>query len=341
MRLVLATPHVLVSRAVPVKREEVERLALAFRAAVQNPARDPRPAGKRLYDLLIAPLEAELAGSKAGRIIFSLDGPLRYAPMAALWDGGRFLAERYPSGLFTRSTVDKLGLPRPEGPVLVRALGASVGRPGFPPLPGVPDELAAVVREGPSPESPPGGAPAAAGGQPGGAPGAPAEGVLEGRRYLDSEFGLDALVESLASGAPVVHIASHFRLVPASPADTALLLGDGETLSLEEIWGNVDLDFGSLDLLTLSACDTASGAARRADGAEVESFGETVQTRGAAAVIASLWKVNDASTAALMREFYRLRYVEGLGKAEALRGAQLAVMKGGGAPASSGDAAPS
>jgi CHAT domain-containing protein len=61
--------------------------------------------------------------------------------------------------------------------------------------------------------------------------------------------------------------------------------------------------------------------------------GEIVQRAGALAVLASLWPVNDLSTAELMREFYRQRYVDGKNKAEALRGAQLAVMRDGAASA--------
>jgi CHAT domain-containing protein len=133
-------------------------------------------------------------------------------------------------------------------------------------------------------------------------------------------------------------VASHFLLSPGSLANTELLLGDGTTLNLRDIRRDPALDFAGLDLLALSACDTASGGSGGA-GSEVESFGEIVQARGARAGLASLWPVDDVSTAGLMREFYRLRYVEGEGKAEALRGAQLSLMKAG-APAAAAPAAP-
>jgi CHAT domain-containing protein len=152
------------------------------------------------------------------------------------------------------------------------------------------------------------------------------EGVLEGEILLDSAFTRKSFSDSLSSQAPVVHVASHFLLVPGSVSDTSLLLGDGSSLSLRDIRRDPSLDFKGLDLLTLSACETASGG-RTGDGREVESFGEIVQRRGASSVMASLWKVDDLSTARLMREFYLLRYVEGWGKAEALQGAQLAIMK--------------
>jgi CHAT domain-containing protein len=121
-------------------------------------------------------------------------------------------------------------------------------------------------------------------------------------------------------------VASHFRLDPASLENTVLLLGDGGRLSLREISSAADLDFRGLDLLTLSACDTASGA-RGGEGREVESPGEAVQRAGASAVLATLMPVDDLAAPELMREFYRLRYSEGRDKAEALRGAQLLVMR--------------
>jgi CHAT domain-containing protein len=78
-----------------------------------------------------------------------------------------------------------------------------------------------------------------------------------------------------------------------------------------------------------SACDTASGGAAT-DGREVESFGVLAQRQGAKAVLASLWPVADASTRQLMQEFYRLRGEgEGMTKAEALRRAQLELLRGG------------
>jgi CHAT domain-containing protein len=178
---------------------------------------------------------------------------------------------------------------------------------GLPALPGVRAEIEAVVGSGGSP------------------------GVLSGEGTLDAAFDRAALARGLGAGAPVVHVASHFVLDPASLEGSFLVLGDGGALSLREIRESPDLDFGGLDLLTLSACETGAGSGARRDGREVESLGEIVQRAGASAVLASLLRVDDASAPALMREFYRLRYVEGLGKAESLRGAQLSVMRGEGA----------
>ncbi|MDR3152681.1 MAG: tetratricopeptide repeat protein, partial [Deltaproteobacteria bacterium] len=140
--LMLVTPHALVSLESPVGRDDLGRLAEEFRAALRNPAADPRPAGKKLYDAVFAPLEPELEAAGAKTVMLSLDGALRYVPMAALWDGERWLAEKYPTALYTLSTADKLRTPPPEGPASARALGVTAAWRGFPALPGVAAEIA-------------------------------------------------------------------------------------------------------------------------------------------------------------------------------------------------------
>jgi CHAT domain-containing protein len=83
------------------------------------------------------------------------------------------------------------------------------------------------------------------------------------------------------------------------------------------------------DLLTLSACDTGmTGSA--SNGREIDGLGTTAQLKGAKSVISSLWEVNDESTGRLMSDFYK-KWAEGGGKltkVEALRDAQLSLLKG-------------
>jgi hypothetical protein len=120
------------------------------------------------------------------------------------------------------------------------------------------------------------------------------------------------------------HIASHFSVKPRDGTIRFSLLGEGQLL-----WMQLKkLRFSGVDLLTLSACDTASGG-KDADGREVESFAELAQRQGAGAVMATLWPVADKSTPRLMSLFYRERQAaDGLSKAEALRRAQLALLRG-------------
>jgi CHAT domain-containing protein len=203
--LTLVTADGLTVREVPVKDGELSGLALSFHRELQDPSRDPRVKAGRLYDLLIRPLEEDLSSAKAERLSFSLDGDLRYVPVAALWDGEKWLCERYPLSLFTNSTVDSLKKTQGgSGKATARALGTTAAWPPFKALQGVATEARAIIR---TPDSP--------------------GGVLEGEILLDQAFTREAFSESLASRSPVVHVASHFQLVPGNAADTSLLLGDG------------------------------------------------------------------------------------------------------------------
>lgn len=94
---------------------------------------------------------------------------------------------------------------------------------------------------------------------------------------------------------------------------------------------NLGLRFRQVDLLTLSACNTALGGGTNENGREIEGFGALAQTQGAGAVLATLWPVADRSTAPFMHRFYTTRQAgSGMSKAEALRQAQLAMIEGTG-----------
>jgi CHAT domain-containing protein len=182
-------------------------------------------------------------------------------------------------------------------------MGVSRAHENFPALPGVVAELNSIVL---GPES--------------------SGGVLRGLVYLDGAFTRETL-RSLRREWPVVHIASHFNFQPGSGAGSFLLLGDGSRLTLAELRASNNL-FGDVDVLTLSACNTAVGDTR-SDGKEVESFASLAQRQGAKSVIASLWPVSDASTSELMRAFYALHESNpSVPKIDALRQAQLRLMRG-------------
>jgi CHAT domain-containing protein len=109
-----------------------------------------------------------------------------------------------------------------------------------------------------------------------------------------------------------------------------LLLGTGERLSLEAFRTDGALKFEQADFLALSACETALSA-KDASGVEIESMAEIAQGAGARAVLASLWRVADSSTAELMIGFYKGRSNGAVTKGEALRQAQLALIARGAA----------
>lgn len=271
---------------------EVHRRVLALRAAIDERSAAWRPHAEALHALLLGPVWPALAGSGVRRLILSPDGVLRHLPFALLHDGERHLVER-----FALTVAAGPAAPRPPSPApRIAAFGLTrrIGR--HPALPGVQAEIAALVRDAAQPD-----------------------GLLPGEAWLDAAFTAEALRRALAASSPVLHIASHFVLRTARHEDSYLLLGDGTRLTLAELAG---LDFGGVELLFLSACDTAT-----ARGA-LDGLGALARRRGAGAVIATLWPVRDHGSAALALDFYRHRFVEGRDAATALALAQRAVLGG-------------
>jgi CHAT domain-containing protein len=148
--------------------------------------------------------------------------------------------------------------------------------------------------------------------------------ALPGEGYADGAFTESRLRAVLANAVDysVLHIGSHFSLRPGNTLRSFLVLGDGTRMSLESIR---QLSFSSIDLVTLSACQTGLGGAIGDDGREIEGFSTIVQQRGARQVVASLWEVEDRSTATLMRGLYHALATNGDDGAAALRQAQLAL----------------
>jgi CHAT domain-containing protein len=139
-------------------------------------------------------------------------------------------------------------------------------------------------------------------------------------------FTKAAMLAALKQKRPLVHISSHFSFRPGDEGRSFLLLGDGTAMTLEEMKKHLGL-FSGVELLTLSACNTA--AQQEGNGREIDGFAELAQRLGAASVMATLWPVADNSTPWLMREFYQSRQSgQGLSKAEAFRRAQLALLNG-------------
>lgn len=288
------------ARQAPAAALELNRKIEVFRRALRNPGLRPQVLGQELYEMLIAPIAADLARANARTLMLSLDGTLRYIPFAALYDGERYLVERYGLVIYTEVARENLAArPSPRRSIAGLALTHAIG--DFDALPAVKAELEAIVKQGES-------------------------GVIPGELRFDEEFDMQHIRRALAKGYPLLHIASHFVFSPGTEANSFLLLGDGDRLTLSRIKAE-KLDFRQLDLITLSACETGLGGGRNAQGEEIEGFGALAQKLGAKGVIATLWPVADESTGLLMQHFYRGREEGNLTKAEALRQAQLALIR--------------
>jgi len=296
IQIILTDAKQQIAREAPLGETSLYPKLVAYRKALEDPRLDPRPLGQELYQSLIAPIEADIKDSKT--LMLSLDGALRYIPFSTLYDGKQYLVERYQLSIYTAAAKEKLAATaNPQW--RISGLGVTQAHTGFSALPGVKAELAGIVgKDG-----------------------------IPGEAHLDQAFTATQMQTSLKQGNPVLHLASHFQFTPGTEADSYLLLGDGQHLSLRDIRQG-DYPFGQLDLLTLSACATAMHGGQESNGKEVEGFGALAQNKGAKAVLATLWPIADASTAQLMQALYRSRQQQHLNKAEALRQAQLSLLSG-------------
>jgi CHAT domain-containing protein len=298
VNFLLTTPGVQLARNVKIKTQDLNRQVAELNRLLRDPKADPLPAAQALYKLLLAPVEQDLQQAGAKTVMLSLDGVLRYLPFGVLHDGQRYALQRWNLPIYTSVVRERL---RETANANWQAAGLGVTRKhgNFDPLPAVRTEMSSIIRTG-------------------------ATGVLPGEVHLDEAFTAQRLKDVSQRRFPVVHVASHFQFSPGTEINSFLLLGDGTQLTLGDI-RTQNYRFDDVDLLTLSACDTGLGGGRDQRGREIEGFGVIAQQQGAKAVLATLWKVADSSTATLMGDMYRRRTQSGLSKIEALRQAQMAM----------------
>ena len=284
-------------RRYTTKKSQAE-LETAFRQAknVIRPAAFPRdrlPPLQQIYDWLIRPAEADLTASGIKTLVFVLDGYLRNLPMAVLHDGQKFLVEKYNIAL---APGLQLLAPKPLSQVKLKVFTAALSeaRQGFPALPGVTQEVQQIAAQ------------------------------MPGSGLLNQEFVSGRLHDRIkALSYPIVHLATHGQF-SSNAADTFIVTWD-EKVNVKEFDRLLRVRTGEnqqpIELLVLSACETASGDSRAALGLA----GAAIRS-GARSTAATLWQVNDESTAIFMTEFYRQLAAKST-KAEALRNAQLTLLR--------------
>lgn len=292
VRIVAQQANVATVHDMDIDERQLARQIARLRHSAQHPGRDARSDARALYRLLLEPVAPAL--KRARTLTVAPGGVLRYLPFAMLHDGRQWLVQRLPVKLSYSAGVDSTAAPVARTASLA-LFGQSQASGELPALPFVRSELLAVHAAG------------------------------QGRRvpsktYLDQQFTAAALEQALPVNS-TVHIASHFVLRSGLGRDSYLLMGDGAQLSLAEL-GAARFRFDGLDLLTLSACETAVPAGTDDSGRELEGLAWLARQRGARHVLASLWRVSDQSTATLMGNFYKA-LAAGASKAQALRAAQL------------------
>jgi CHAT domain-containing protein len=251
-----------------------------------------RPA-QRIYQWIIAPLEPALAEARVDTLVFVPDGPLRSIPMGALHDGQQFLISRFALAITPGVT---LTAPRPleRRDLRLLAFGVTDAVQGFPALPEVEEELRAVSE------------------------------TFPGTTLLNAQFSLASLEQRLKTERfSILHIASHGEF-GGTVDKTFLLTFDGRvTLDrLDQLVGLFKYRDTPLELLTLSACDTAEGDDRAALGLA----GVAIKA-GARSAVATLWNINDRASARLIADFYRELRAPGTSRALALQRAQVRLLE--------------
>lgn len=282
--------------ATTIARSELNDILKEARRSLRRTVLDEErlPLFQKVYDWLVRPAESDLAASGIKTLVFALDGFLKNLPMAALHDGQQYLVEKYSVALTpSLQLLQPQALTRQQIKVLVG--GLSEARQNFPPLPGVESEVKQIQSE------------------------LPAE-VL-----LNQQFTSTAVQSQIkAAPFPVVHLATHGQF--SSEADETFILTWDERIDVKELGGFLQAreqsDRKPIELLVLSACQTASGDNRAALGLA----GVAVRS-GARSTLATLWSVDDQSTSDLMVEFYQALAQPQVTKAQALRDAQLALLK--------------
>ena len=282
-----------------VSQTEVENTLLNLQKALREPdrLRDVQVLSQQVYRWLIAPFEKELDG-KIQTLVFVLDGVLQNIPIAVLYDGKQYLAERYATAVTPGLRL--FGSKPFSRPFEALVTGISEERrireQDFTALNYVQNEWKAIQSVAPSE-------------------------ALFNAKFTKTNFEEELNTRPFS----VVHIATHGQF-SSDPEGTFILLWD-RVLNVRELDNLLRptnrLESEIVDLLVLSACETAAGDKR----ASLGLAGVAVRT-GARSTLATLWQVNDESTAALMGLFYqKLSENPAIAKAEALRQAQLELWK--------------
>mgnify|MGYP002784285509 CR=1 FL=1 len=279
-----------------VSQPEIETTLDQLRQELEKPFTTPesKQLGQMVYNWLIQPITADLASQAPKTLVFVLDGALRNVPMAALYTGQEYLIERYSIGL---APGLQLINPKPLQQQKLQAIAAGLTeeRHGFTALVNVNTELKEIQTEIPS------------------------------QVLLNQSFTSSALRSQVQSVSfPIVHLATHGQF--SSNADETFILAWDKPIRVNELSAllrdRTNAQDRAIELLVLSACETAAGDKRAVLGLA----GLAVQA-GARSTLASLWSLDDESGAKFIGQFYHQLATTQVSKAEALRQAQLTLIR--------------
>lgn len=293
LELLVSLPSGLRQVVVSVPAEAITREARAFRLALEDRRTTAYLThGTQLYDWLIRPVAAALEAEHITTLVFVPDGALRTIPMAPLFDGKDYLINKFALAIIPGLTLTD-ARPLNRGKMKLLSAGLSESVQGFPPLPSVAKELTAIQH------------------------------LYGGTMMMNDQFLVGKMQEDLKKEPfTILHIASH-GTVEKDVKKSFILAYDGKITMdrLSELVGVLQFREAPLELLTLSACETAAGDDRAALGLA----GVAIKA-GARSAVATLWPVDDDATAKLIQEFYTQLQDPGVSKAVALQRAQVKIL---------------
>ncbi|HIK27395.1 MAG: CHAT domain-containing protein [Oscillatoriaceae bacterium SKW80] len=281
-------------------RETVKKSVIALREQIVMPHISSEPKlqaeSQKLYQLLLKNLEPVWQANKINTLVFSMGTGLRSLPIAALHDGKQYLIEKYSLAL-----IPSFGLTDTRYVDIRKQSILAMGAAEFedinqPPLPAVPVEISTILRT-------------------------PWQGIF----LLNEDFTLEKFWSvNRQQRFGIIHLATHAQFNRGN-VNQSFIQFRNSRLSLDRV-AEAAQKLGwpkppPVEMLVLSACETALG-----DEPELGFAGLAVQA-GVKTALASLWRVDDVATMALMSEFYRQLSQTPI-KAEALRQAQLGMLRG-------------
>jgi CHAT domain-containing protein/tetratricopeptide (TPR) repeat protein len=284
------------------KTDKIEKTLEQLQRYLREPDRinNVKSLSIQLYQWLISPLEKDLINQPIKTLVFVLDGSLRNIPMGVIYDdkNHQYLIQKYAIALAPGlQLIESTALERKTLDVL--AVGISkqreIGGRKFAELKNVATELQQIKKM-----------------------------ISSSKELIDQNF-TKKNIQTQIQQIPytVVHIASHGEF--SSNADKTFILSWEELLKVRDFDQLLRLrsqsESRAVELLVLSACQTASGDKRAALGLA----GIAVKA-GTRSTVATLWSVDDESTTEFMIRFYQELANMKLNKSEALRRAQIAIL---------------
>jgi CHAT domain-containing protein len=271
-----------------VTAQELEKILkdLRFNLVIRS-RRDFFPPAQAVYTWLIKPLERDLQAHQVKTLIFGLEGAFRNVPLAALYDGQKYLIENYAIAL-TPSLQLLAPDPLSRTNLNTLAAGLTQGSENFAPLSYVQRELQTIAQ------------------------------TLPTKKLLDKDFTVANLENNITGqDFPIVHVATHGQF-SSNFEDTFILIWNN-LLNIEQL--EQLLRGQNIELFVLSACETARGDRRAVLGLA----GIAVRS-GAKSTLATLWSINDEANAEFMGYFYRALASKEMTRAQALQTAQLQLL---------------